>query len=906
MPEMTESSARARVTEQTRIRRALLKNGYSCFPCEGKNGQLRGWQHIRATEALIDDWADQLRWVSTAVHAGVGGLVGLDVDIDDVEALEDFIARIPEGLWTRLQDAPVRRGGGVKEMWLVRLADGEEPRRFRETTGKWGDPESGEDDTDHKLEVWPKAHKLLALYGARTVEGREITTSYSWVDGRGPDTVALRDLPVVTNADILVLLDCAVAAMQGAGWDRLDVADVEGSDSDKVFDLRDDMTFRTRDHGEVDLAGLTELCQAVGDVRLYSWQEGKRRRADRCHAKLNDHDGLLQIYDYDTGKLHREAEADGAYSRQVSESVRGTLSALGSRLSQRVGGAGVSAAVGANAADSGDGGEGGEGGDGVEGDGAPVDRLSELLASVPPEKRLFDGAASAGGAEGDAEVAAADGVDAFDAALASLLDSWAWVTMGAGFAAPIGGTADQMMTLGGLRNTVAPWCKIVQEKKREVEVNPADVWIKHPARQMVVGHRLIPWTTDRVATDEMGLTWINTYQPPRHGGAVVDEIEAGRAVRAWVRFLEHLVPDERERAWFEMWLAAKVQKPWLPNCGVVMVAETHGTGRGTLFDMLGAVMGDRHVKPVSSTELMGGGGQGQYTDWLADALLVTCDELLAGNDAGGAMEWKRREVYERLKTYVDPRARRVRIVRKGLPGYDTEVFASFLMATNNPNALPLAEQDRRFAVIRNTDLKLVDAVSGALHKDVTAWRGEDSRFVEAFGAAVWRRLSGVAVDWGTLRDAPEWMSGRADMLAANEGDLEEIVSNVLGDVPGDFVLGEHLRMRLKVALEAGGMEHELKNWWVRAQDMLARRNGSGWRRMARRQDAQPRNAGRKFVTVYYRVAGVGEEAWAAATLEDRVVMWRRGGDLNDKLSRLDAKVRERGLKVLDGKAEGPA
>lgn len=894
MSEMTDSD---RVAEQTRIRRALLVNGYSPFPCRGKSGQLKGWQHIRATGALIDEWAGQLRWVSTAVHAGVGGLVGIDVDIDDAGVLDDFIARVPADLWARLQDAPVRRGGGVKEMWLVRLAEGEEPRRFRETTGKWGDPESGEDDTDHKLEVWPKAHKLLALYGARTVEGRDVTSEYTWVDGRGPDTVALRDLPVVTNADIGVLLDCAVAAMKAAGWDRLDVADVEGSDSDKVFDLKDDMTFRTRDHGEVDLAGLTELCQAVGDVRLYSWLPGKRRRADRCHAKLNDHDGLLQIYDYDTGKLHRAAEADGAYARQVSETVRGTLSALGSRLSQRVSRSGAVA--------SGEVGGGAGGAPGAEG-GEGLDRLSELLASVPPEKRLFGGAASVGGSVDDAEVTAADGAAAFDAAMESLLGGWAWVTMGAGFAAPIGGTADQMMTLGGLRNTMAPWCKIVKEKKTEIEVNPADVWIKHPARQMVAGHRLIPWTTDRVTTDEMGLTWINTYQPPRHGGVVGDEIEAGRAVRAWVRFLEHLIPDERERAWFEMWLAAKVQKPWLPNCGVVMVAETHGTGRGTLFDMLGAVMGDRHVKPVSSTELMGGGGQGQYTDWLADALLVTCDELLAGNDAGGAMEWKRREVYERLKTYVDPRARRVRIVRKGLPGYDTEVFASFLMATNNPNALPLAEQDRRFAVIRNTDVKLVDAAGGGLHKDVTAWRGEDSRFVEAFGAAVWHRLAGVAVDWGLLRDAPEWMAGRADMLAANEGDLEEIVSNVLSDVPGDFLLGEHLRMRLKVALEAGGMEHELKNWWVRAQDMLARRNGSGWRRMARRQDVQPRSAGRKFVTVYYRVDGAGEGAWGKATPEERVGLWKRGSDLNDKLSRLDAKVRERGLKVLDGKAEGPA
>jgi hypothetical protein len=349
----------------------------------------------------------------------------------------------------------------------------------------------------------------------------------------------------------------------------------------------------------------------------------------------------------------------------------------------------------------------------------------------------------------------------------------------------------------------------------------------------------------------------------------------------------------------ETWLAAKVQKPWVPNCAVVLVAETHGTGRGTLFDMLSAVLGDRHVRPVSSTELMGGSGQGQYTDWLADSVLITCDELLAGDDSGGTMTWKRREVYERLKTLVDPRSRKIRIVRKGLPSYDTEVFASFLMATNNPNALPLAVQDRRFAIGKNTEVKLENADGGRLLASLREWRREEGGFSEDFGGAVFARLSGLVVDWDAVRDAPTWMVGRAEMLAANEGDLEEVVGGVLADVPGDFILNEHLRARIKLALEAGGLLGEVKNWWVRTQDILARHNSTGWRRMAQRQDTVPRSSGRKFVTVYYREDGAGEEDWAAAALEDRPALWKRGGDLNDKLSRLENKMRERGIKVME-------
>ena len=98
-----------------------------------------------------------------------------------------------------------------------------------------------------------------------------------------------------------------------------------------------------------------------------------------------------------------------------------------------------------------------------------------------------------------------------------------------------------------------------------------------------------------------------------------------------------------------MWLAGKAQRPWVVGCGVLMVAEEQGTGRGTLINMVTAVFGARNVKPVTSIELMGGSGQGQYNAWQADSVLVTCDEVMAGDDGGGSMTWKRREAYEKLR-----------------------------------------------------------------------------------------------------------------------------------------------------------------------------------------------------------------------------------------------------------------
>jgi hypothetical protein len=851
-----------RVAEQTEIRRALLRNGYSCFPCEGKSGQPTGWPSIVADEAAIDGWSEQLRWVSTAVHVGPGRLVGLDVDIDDADVFDDFVDRLPDALWGRLKTAPKRMGGGAKEMWLVRLREGEEARQFKETTGKWGDPAGDEDDTDHKLEIWARPAKLLVLYGARTVDGRDVVDEYSWVDGRGPVDVPVQELPEVGVEDFDVLLRCAVEAMQAAKWDRLDVAEVEEKDgTERKFDLTEGMRFVTRDHGEVGLADLAELCHHHDEVRMYSWLPGRRRRADRCAAKLNDFDGLLQIHDFDTGVTHRVAEADGAYVEQVVAGVRDTVGRLGERLGRKTGGKREGS-----------------------GEGEGLSRLEALAAAVPEESRMFSGAVGPS-EEAAAKVAEQEVVDAREFVVRHLLDRFAYWSDGSGYVVDIGGGPEKAMSASSFRNLMLPWSWKQKRSKRanaaEDVVNPADVWLCHTERKVVGGYRFVPVSRERLV-ELRGEMFVNTWERPAWWDGEAVEGSEG-AVEAFQAFLAHLVPDERERAWFVMWLGAKVQKPWLPNCGVLMVAEKQGSGRGTLFDMLQVVFGQRHVKPVAAVQLIGGGSQSQYTDWLESALLVLCDEVLAGDDAGGAMAWKRREVYERLKALVDPRARWGSIVRKGLPNYETEIYASYLLATNNPNALPLSVDDRRFAVVTNTTRKLI--CDDGLMARLRPWRCEVRKFSDAFGAGVFSWLAGVAVDWDAVRESPVWMKGREAMLNANETDLDAALDNVLRGVDGDYVLGHHLRERLQRALQAGGLLEDTKQWWNKAQDVLSRPNRMGWRKMAGRHrfDAPKEQGSLGVTTVFYREEGPGEEGWLAVPPSARKGLWE-GGEAGAKSS----------------------
>jgi hypothetical protein len=84
--------------------------------------------------------------------------------------------------------------------------------------------------------------------------------------------------------------------------------------------------------------------------------------------------------------------------------------------------------------------------------------------------------------------------------------------------------------------------------------------------------------------------------------------------------------------------------------------------------------------------------------------LVTVEEADPQEEAGVARRsTASRKAYSVLKEYVDPGAKSVMVNVKGGPTYETQSFTSFLIATNSEDALPIADSDRRFAILQGND-----------------------------------------------------------------------------------------------------------------------------------------------------------------------------------------------------------
>ena len=828
---------------QTTIRKQLLANGYVPLANKDKMCVLPGWSGVAVDEALIDKWSHQLKWRATGVRVE-GGLAVIDLDVNDADAVNAIIDALPDTLWSKLTTAPVRRGKGDKEAWFVRLADGEEPfyrlasAGYRRVAG---------DDTVHRVEIFAGADggRQFGVYGAHTIgDDGAVAVEYRWDGDAGLIAVPFADLPALTRADLATVADTATRILDALGWVR-DVRSKPGFSSPvPIYDL-DEQTFETRDHGSGGLLWLEELCASVDDVRLSaSWLEGDAAsNLTRCIASLHPRDGRLSILETASYETHRPKDlAPKPITQGALERLQELSSASGSVFA--AGGAGASAA-------------------------APT--ASEVGTEMA----------------GDME-----------AVVEALLQEYVFMPTEHKCVVPLSEGDEGAMPLANFRSKFQMHAVTVKTGKRggQQTIHPVDLWRSDPRRIDAIGYRFRPDVPTPIVEQD-GKTYVNTYIAPVWPD--VDADTAERAVQAFEALLSHLVPDTATRDWFRMWLASKVQRPQAANCGVLLIAEQQGTGRGTLFDMVKAAIGPDYCPAISPTELLGTGSQGAYTDWAARALLVTVEEVMAGGDSGSNMGWKRREAYERIKQLVDPRQRAMRIRQKGLQNYTQDVFFSLLMATNHLDALPLERNDRRIAVIIQPEVRFEDVKP--LRAIVDVWR-DGGPFSSVFGAAVRQHLMTVAVDFAALRIAPELNGGREVMREANEGDLEDILRTVLHRVPGDFMLNRDLKRRMQNAVTAEGEGDHLKNWWVRVQDMLKRANTFGWRAMQTRQAYLGADGSVQKGVIYYREAG-GVEAWKEASMSVRgAELLAPAADVNRVLTAAAEALRDGRLTVVSDDA----
>lgn len=342
-------------------------------------------------------------------------------------------------------------------------------------------------------------------------------------------------------------------------------------------------------------------------------------------------------------------------------------------------------------------------------------------------------------------------------------------------------------------------------------VNPVDVWINSPLRLDADGYRFLP-DQPRGMVEIEGQPLINSYAPPQHGEP------APGAVEVFLAFLAHLVPDDDPREWLMDRIAHKVQNPLNPGVGVLFYSPVHGTGRGTLFDMLRGVFGDRNCSNISASQLLGGQSQGQYNDWQQAKVMGFVEEVLQSGDDAASMGWRRRKDYEKLKEHLEPRARMAHVNRKGLPNVDDLICIWMMMATNHDNALPVDPADRRLVVIRGTDEKLSGSDTEALLAPFRTGKG----FTAGFCAAVYAWAMDREVSGFDVFTAPDW-GGKASMVEANETEFDELATEILNDWPLDWAERgafidrfAYLADRRKLALYSGNIRNV-------AGDLLKRR-----------------------------------------------------------------------------------
>ena len=124
-------------------------------------------------------------------------------------------------------------------------------------------------------------------------------------------------------------------------------------------------------------------------------------------------------------------------------------------------------------------------------------------------------------------------------------------------------------------------------------------------------------------------------------------------------------------------------------------------------------------------------------------MLVTVNEAKDTPEFGRWSE--RRAVYERLKELVDPRAIERTFLKKGQQAFQAPAFASYLIASNNRDALQIPPGDRRVAALANGG-----QLPGAQAKVLQAWMEQPGNiaalagFLEAPRSQRLRRLHAAA------------------------------------------------------------------------------------------------------------------------------------------------------------------
>lgn len=360
------------------------------------------------------------------------------------------------------------------------------------------------------------------------------------------------------------------------------------------------------------------------------------------------------------------------------------------------------------------------------------------------------------------------------------------------------------MSLQHFRNLTRPFFQVESgQRGGETTLWLADAWMNSADRKLAAEPAMRPDMPYPIFV-ERDVTYYNTYRPVT--------FPAGGDATLGFDIIEKLLPIPAERHYFTQWLAYKVLNPDTRGPGVIMVAnDTYGTGRGSLVELITDMFAKGLVRQIDFETLAGRGTQGQYNEWMADAVLVAVNE--AHDASGQSGKWAQRQgAYEKLKEIVDPGHHELYVKRKGMGNYQGRTSAAILVMTNHSDSVVIPPGDRRFAILENGKQQPQE-----YWKRFHAWR-KDLRNVGAFVEA----LKHYPLEGYDPHTAPPMSNAKMDMIDAGTSPLDRAVDTVMRNLDGALMVREQLVRKLEVYLNQHNVEFP-EEWTRLVERIFVRR-----------------------------------------------------------------------------------
>jgi len=283
--------------------------------------------------------------------------------------------------------------------------------------------------------------------------------------------------------------------------------------------------------------------------------------------------------------------------------------------------------------------------------------------------------------------------------------------------------------------------------------------------------------------------YLNTYVPANSPQLAGDP----------AKFLGHLAklfPDENDRAIVTAWLAASVRSPGAKHQWSLVIQGCQGNGKTLINTVMEFAVGSRYTHFARAASLKKTGLQ--FNKWVQGNLYICFEEIYVGDQ---------RNFLEEIKDIITNR--RFALEGKGADQTTGDNRANIIMFTNHRDAVPITDEDRRYAILfcaQQSKRDLAPAgMDSAYFADIHDWlygRNAYEHLGADYGLKVvnyWLHNDAI-VDArydprGICQRAPETSSmaaARQESLGNVEQEVLEAIESDAQGFAGGWVCGLHL------------------------------------------------------------------------------------------------------------------